>query len=115
MVNEELAIPTEYAVEVDGDVFDVKIMPTGFMEIEESSQKGPFTPVEGALTCSMQGMIVKVKVNVGDKVKEGDVVAVLEAMKMENDIHAESTGEVKEVFIEEGDTINAGDTLMVIK
>ena len=46
-------IDTEYAVEVDGDVFDVKIMPTGFMEIGESD-KGPFTPVEGALTSSMR-------------------------------------------------------------
>ena len=52
-------------------------MPTGFMEIDEATDKGPFTPVEGALTSSMQGMILKLKVNVGDKVKEGDVVAVL--------------------------------------
>ncbi|MBX7076265.1 MAG: sodium-extruding oxaloacetate decarboxylase subunit alpha [Methanobacteriaceae archaeon] len=114
MSNEELAIPTEYAVEVDGDVFDVKIMPTGFMEIGESD-KGPFTPVEGALTSSMQGMVLKVKVNIGDKVQEGDVVAVLEAMKMENDIQADSDGIIKEIFVEEGDTVNAGDTLMVIK
>lgn len=115
MTNEGVNIPTEYAVEVDGDVFDVKIMPTGFMEIDEATDKGPFTPVEGALTSSMQGMILKLKVNVGDKVKEGDVVAVLEAMKMENDIQAEKDGQVKEIFINEGDTVNAGDTLMVIK
>ena len=112
--NQLSAIPTEYTVEVDGDVFDVKIIPTGFMEIEET-EKGPFTPVEGGITSSMQGMVLKIKVNVGDKVTKGSVVAVLEAMKMENDIQAESDGVVEEIFVSEGDTVNAGDTLMVIK
>ncbi len=112
--NQLSAIPTEYAVEVDGDVFDVKIMPTGFMEVEES-EKGPFTPVEGGITSSMQGMVLKLKVNVGDKVSKGSVVAVLEAMKMENDIQAENDGVVEEIFVSEGDTVNAGDTIMVIK
>ncbi|MDO5826744.1 MAG: sodium-extruding oxaloacetate decarboxylase subunit alpha [Methanobrevibacter sp.] len=112
--NQLSAIPTEYAVEVDGDVFDVKIIPTGFMEIEET-EKGPFTPVEDGITSSMQGMVLKIKVNVGDKVTKGSVVAVLEAMKMENDIQAESDGVVEEIFVSEGDTVNAGDTLMVIK
>ena len=112
--NQLSAIPTEYAVEVDGDVFDVKIIPTGFMEIEET-EKGPFTPVEGGITSSMQGMVLKIKVNVGDKVTKGSVVAVLEAMKMENDIQAESDGVVEEIFVSEGDTVNAGDTLLVIK
>ena len=63
----------------------------------------------------MQGMVLKLKVNVGDKVTKGSVVAVLEAMKMENDIQAESDGVVEEIFVSEGDTVNAGDTLMVIK
>ena len=114
MANESLAIPTEYSVEVDGDVFDVKITPTGFMEINDD-EKAPFTPVEGALTSSMQGMVLKIKVNIGDKVSKGDVVAVLEAMKMENDILAENEGTVTEVYVNEGDAINAGDALMVIK
>ncbi len=63
----------------------------------------------------MQGMILKLKVHKGDNVKKGDVVAVLEAMKMENDIYAPQSGVVAEVFIEEGDTVNSGDTLVVIK
>jgi pyruvate carboxylase subunit B len=42
-------------------------------------------------------------------------VAVLEAMKMENDIHASESGQVKEIFVEEGDKINSGEALMVIK
>ena len=108
------AIPTEYSVEVDGDVFDVKIMPTGYMQIEADGS-GNIGPIPGALTASMQGMVLKIKVNTGDKVQKGTVVAVLEAMKMENDIYAEEDGIVEQIFVEEGDTVNAGDNLMLIK
>ncbi|WP_424354095.1 sodium-extruding oxaloacetate decarboxylase subunit alpha [Methanobacterium sp. MBAC-LM] len=108
-------IPTEYAVDVDGEIFNVKVKPVGYMEIEAEGTQGPTGPVEGGVTSTMQGMILKLKVDKGDKVNDGDVVAVLEAMKMENDIHATSSGTVEEIFIKEGDTVNAGDTLMVIK
>lgn len=108
-------IPTDYSVEVDGEVFEVKVLPVGYMEIKEAQIKTPSGPVEGGVTSTMQGMILKLKVKEGDKVNEGDVVAVLEAMKMENDIHAPQTGTVEEIFTQEGDTVNAGDTLMVIK
>ncbi|MDD5959887.1 MAG: sodium-extruding oxaloacetate decarboxylase subunit alpha [Methanobrevibacter wolinii] len=113
MSDNELAIPTEYNVEVDGDSFDVKIMPTGYLQVEES-EKGPFTPVEGGITSPMQGMVLKIKVEVGDKVTKGSTVAVLEAMKMENDIQADKDGVVKEIFVEKGDAVSAGDTIMVI-
>ncbi|WP_461462658.1 sodium-extruding oxaloacetate decarboxylase subunit alpha [Methanobrevibacter sp.] len=109
-----LAIPTQYNVEVDGDVFDVKIIPTGYLQVEETD-KGPFTPVEGAITSSMQGMVLNIKVEVGDKVAKGSTVAVLEAMKMENDILAEKDGVVTQILVEKGDAVSAGDTIMVIE
>ena len=109
-----LAIPTEYNVEVDGDVFDVKIIPTGYLQVEETD-KGPFTPVEGAVTSTMQGMVLNIKVQVGDKVAKGSTVAVLEAMKMENDIQAEKDGVVTQILVEKGDAVSAGDTIMVIE
>ena len=114
IADDEIGIPTQYNVEVDGDVYEVKIMPTGFMEIEET-EKGPFTPVEGGVFSSMQGMVIKVNVNVGDKVTEGSTIAVIEAMKMENDIQSEVEGVVKEIFVEPGDAVSAGDILMVIE
>ena len=114
IVDDEIGIPTQYNVEVDGDVYEVKIMPTGFMEVEET-EKGPFTPVEGGVFSSMQGMVIKVNVNVGDKVSEGSTIAVIEAMKMENDIQSEVEGVVKEIFVEPGDAVSAGDILMVIE
>jgi len=112
---EVLSIPTEYRVEVDGDEFDVKIMPTGSMKISESNSNSFSSPVEGALISSLQGMILKLKVNIGDKVKKGDIVGVIDVMKMENDILAEKDGIVKEIFVDKGDMVNSGDTLMIIE
>ena len=112
--DEGIGIPTQYNVEVDGDVYEVKIMPTGFMEIEETAS-GNFKPVEGAVPSPMQGMVIKLNVNVGDKVAQGSTIAVIEAMKMENDIQSEVDGTVEEIFVEPGDAVSIGDTLMVIK
>ncbi len=108
------SIPTSYDVEVDGEVFNVKVLPTGYMEMEPSSKQIK-TSIENGLTSAMQGMIVKLKVKVGDNVNEGDTVAVLEAMKMENDVKADKTGQVTEIFIAEGDTVEKDDVLMVIE
>ena len=113
--NDGIGIPTQYNVEVDGDVYEVKIMPTGFMEIGEASDGAAFQPVEGGITSSMQGMVIKLNVNVGDKVTAGSTICVIEAMKMENDIQSEVDGVVEEIFVEPGDAVSAGDTLMVIK
>lgn len=112
---EPAGLPTEYAVDVDGEVFDVKITPVGYMEIEPTQGKVPRGNVEGAVSTTMQGMILKLKVNRGDQVNEGDVVAVLEAMKMENDVYASQSGTVEQIYVDEGDTVDAGDVLMVIK
>jgi acetyl-CoA/propionyl-CoA carboxylase biotin carboxyl carrier protein len=68
----------------------------------------------GNVTVPMQGTIIKVLVIVGDAVEEGQVVAILEAMKMENAITAEKTGTVAEVKVAPGDTVGAGDVVVVI-
>lgn len=111
-----VGVPAEYAVDVDGEVFNVKVLPVGYMEIKSAENvQSPTGPVEGGVTATMQGMILKLKVDEGDNVNEGDIVAVLEAMKMENDIHAPESGTVSKIFINEGDTVSAGNTLMVIQ
>jgi acetyl-CoA/propionyl-CoA carboxylase biotin carboxyl carrier protein len=68
----------------------------------------------GSITVPMQGTIVKVLVAVGDKVEAGQAVCVLEAMKMENQINAETSGEVKEIKVEAGQAVGAGDVVVVI-
>ncbi|WP_407392752.1 sodium-extruding oxaloacetate decarboxylase subunit alpha [Methanobrevibacter sp.] len=110
--DEGIGIPTEYSVEVDGDVFDVKIMPTGFMEVGGASE--PKEAIPGALPSPINGSVIKLSVNVGDKVTAGSTVCVIEAMKMENDIQAEEDGVVEEIMVSPGDAVSIGDTLMVI-
>ena len=73
-------------------------------------------PVAGAtqVTAPMPGSIVAVKVNVGDTVKNGDLVVVLEAMKMENEIFASADGKVVGISVNTGDSVNSGDVLISI-
>lgn len=108
------SIPNSYDVEVDGETFNVKILPTGYMEMEPSSKQIK-TSIKDGLRSAMQGMIVKLKVKVGDNVEAGDIVAVLEAMKMENDVKADKSGKVTDILIDEGDIVEKDDVLMVIE
>ncbi len=108
-------LPTEFKVEVDGDLFDVKIVSAGGgMSVRPIEAVEKPKTMDGAITASMQGMVLKLKVKKGDPVAKGDVVLVLEAMKMENNIHAPHSGVVKEIFVKEGSTVSAGDALLVI-
>lgn len=70
---------------------------------------------EGAVVAPMAGKIVSVKVKKGNNVKVGDVVCILEAMKMENEITATNAGKVQEVNVAEGTPVNDGDVLITIK
>ena len=73
-------------------------------------------PVAGAtqVKAPMPGTILSVKVNVGDTVKKDDVVAVLEAMKMENEIFAGVDGKVAGVSVSNGASVNTGDCIVSI-
>jgi acetyl-CoA/propionyl-CoA carboxylase biotin carboxyl carrier protein len=62
----------------------------------------------------MQGTIVKVLVKVGDAVEIGQPITVLEAMKMENHINAETAGTVKEIRVKPGDSVGAGDVVAIV-
>jgi acetyl-CoA/propionyl-CoA carboxylase biotin carboxyl carrier protein len=69
----------------------------------------------GQVTVPMQGTIVKVMVAHGDTIEIGQPVAVLEAMKMENNVNAEKAGTVAEIRVTAGDTVSAGDVIAVIE
>jgi len=110
-----LDLPAEFSVDVDGEVFDVKVSSVIGKTIQAEKQQKPKELLKGAIVAPMQGMILAIKVKVGDKVSEGDVVATVEAMKMQNDIHAPHNGVVKEIFVYNGEPVNARDMLMVVQ
>ena len=64
---------------------------------------------------SIPGLVTKVSVKPGDKVEENQVLAVIEAMKMETSVVARMAGVIDEVFIAEGDNVKAGELLITIK
>ena len=73
-------------------------------------------PAAGAKTVNapLPGNIVKIVATVGQSVNAGDVLVVMEAMKMENNIVAENAGTVKNIFVQKGQTVQSGDALVEI-
>ena len=112
----------EFTVEVDGEPYKVRIFGDGVAASPAASpqptaaQRASAAKAagNGAIQAPMQGMVVKVRVGPGDKVKLGDVVVVLEAMKMQNDIVATVSGTVREVFAREGTIVAPNEVLMTI-
>ena len=70
--------------------------------------------VKGAITSPMPGKVVALKVKPGDKVRKGDVLLVIEAMKMENEIKAPRDGIVREVLVSEGSSVSTGQPLLAL-
>ncbi len=112
----------EFDVEVDGEVFKVRVSGTGLSVVvapggaAPGANAAPAPPKigEGTVIAPMQGLIVKVPVNEGDDVKLGDVVAVLEAMKMQNDIVTTVAGKVIAVYVKEGEVVSPNQPLLAI-
>ena len=114
-------------VEVSGKRFDVKVVgppPVGGV-VANGAGPARKKPARGErksgggggadqLDSPLQGNMWKVKVNEGDTVKEGDLICIIEAMKMENEITAHKDGVIKSLPITEGAPINSGDPIAVI-
>lgn len=82
--------------------------------LEESDDGGKAEGSSGAVLSPMPGKIMSVKVKAGDAVAANQVVCVLEAMKMENEVQTEVAGKVKEVRVKAGETVEGGQTLLVV-
>jgi pyruvate carboxylase subunit B len=98
----------ELRVEVDGQTYDVRVFGAGPAAPRAASAPaaatGPRTG-DGTVTAPMPGLILRVTVEPGDRVQIGDVVAVLEAMKMQNEITANRTGTVAQVHVRAGEVV----------
>lgn len=109
-----------YSVKVDGVVYDVEVGPQGQLtSVVPAGQKAApklavATPTQGAeaVAAPLAGTIFKIQVEQGDEVAEGDVLIVLEAMKMETEIRAARSGVIQELHVKEGDSVRVGASLL---
>ena len=110
-----------YTVDVEGQQFVVRVRSGGdidsLLPISAASkpiQAGAPSSGDLRICAPLAGNIFKVNVAVGDRVENGDVVVILEAMKMETEIRASSAGTVSQVMAREGDSIPTGATLITL-
>lgn len=108
----------ELTIEVDGQAYSVRVIGAGAPAPHADPApvpEGVAAVREGTVVAPMQGLLLKVAVSVGDEVHLGDVVAVLEAMKMQNDITATKSGRIARVHVKEGDVVRPRDPLVDIE
>ncbi|ENM5730676.1 sodium-extruding oxaloacetate decarboxylase subunit alpha [Vibrio mimicus] len=109
-----------YSVKVDGVVYDVEVGPQGQLtSVVPTAQKAAPQAVTAtnsqsaeAVAAPLAGTIFKIEVEQGTEVAEGDVLIVLEAMKMETEIRAARDGVVHELHVKEGDSVRVGASLL---
>jgi acetyl-CoA/propionyl-CoA carboxylase, biotin carboxylase, biotin carboxyl carrier protein len=129
--DEEATVERTYSVEVSGKLFDVKVIGSAFGAApangvapastkpkrgrRERAGGGGGAGGDGTLISPIQGTVLKVNVKKGDQVEAGALIAVIEAMKMENEITAPTAGTIEELGVTEGGSISTGDTIAIIK
>jgi pyruvate carboxylase subunit B len=113
-IAEEVIVETLDEVEVSGGATNGG-KSNGKKKTTITSSGRPRPHHAGCVTTAMPGTIVAVKVKIGDKVKAGDGVLVIEAMKMENEIQAATTGTVVAVHVAKGDSVTPDESLLEIQ
>ncbi len=114
-----------YTITVNGTAYDVTVdeadgsaAPVAAAPAPKAAPKkaapAPAAAGSASVNAPMNGTIVDVKVKAGDKVANGTVVAVLEAMKMENDIVCDRDGVVASVNVAKGDSVETGSVIITI-
>jgi acetyl-CoA/propionyl-CoA/long-chain acyl-CoA carboxylase, biotin carboxylase, biotin carboxyl carrier protein len=121
-------VARDYKVEVSGKLFDVKVIgeaganpggaaaPAGKRPPKRERKSGASASASSeSLPSPLQGTVLKVAVEQGAEVAEGDLICVIEAMKMENEITAHRAGKVTSLNVSEGAAVSSGDVLAVIE
>ncbi|MBX1885914.1 biotin/lipoyl-containing protein [Campylobacter peloridis] len=121
-----LANENQFTVSVNGNKYHVEVS-AGFdrdvnvkntISVKNNNteiKKAQVSDTSNAITASMNANVFKILVNVGDSVKSGQVVAVLEAMKMEIELTSSKDGEIAEILVNAGDSVSEGQVLMTYK
>ncbi|GBL04011.1 sodium-extruding oxaloacetate decarboxylase subunit alpha [Glaciecola sp. KUL10] len=112
-----------YQVKVEGVIYDVEVAENGEVKhISEAGSSNP-APQQAAQASSgpsqdinapLSGNIFKILVRQGQMVNEGDVIVILEAMKMETEVRAAVSGSVQQILVNEGDSVTSGQAIMVV-
>ncbi|HIQ25803.1 MAG TPA: oxaloacetate decarboxylase subunit alpha [Aquifex aeolicus] len=125
-VGEKTPAGRPYFIRIDGRLEEVMVQPIReaevisgqFSETPEGTiavGKRPRPKGVGDVTSPVSGKVTDIKVNVGDEVKEGDVLLIVEAMKMANEVHAPVSGTVEEILVRVGEHVNPDEVLIRIK
>ena len=123
----------KYKVNVNGTAYEITLEVVDEKDVPATAPAAPAAPVAApapaaapapvaaapvaggeTVTSPMPGTILAVNVTNGQAVKKGDVLVVLEAMKMENEIMAPKSGTVSQVLVQKGSTVDTGATLVVL-
>jgi len=124
-VEVERQSPATLRVSVNGNLFDVSVIPEAAPAPERETAIGtggglptaqPVTPeaFSGEVLAPIPGLILEVRVRVGDSVRAGQAVAVMEAMKMENNLLTNVSGVVTEILVQKGSEVATGDVILRI-
>jgi acetyl-CoA/propionyl-CoA carboxylase biotin carboxyl carrier protein len=119
------AVARDYKVEVSGKLFDVKVVGEAVATAPAAGGKRPpkrerragggASASSESLPSPLQGTVLKVAVEQGATVEEGDLICVIEAMKMENEIAAHRSGKLTQLNVTQGAAVSSGDILAVIE
>jgi biotin carboxyl carrier protein len=103
-----------YEIYFDNQRFEVHVEDEREKTLSNTAKAG-HTAGEASIRAPMPGLVLRLPFEPGDKITRGQTVAVLEAMKMENDLGAPISGSIKELRVKQGQTVNQGDVLVVVK
>lgn len=109
---------SKYKVNVNGNLYEIEVelMKEGETVAAPTKAAAPAAAGDGEkISAPMPGTILDVKVKVGDSVKKGQVLMILEAMKMENEIMAGCDGKITSVTVSKGASVETGTVLCTIK
>ena len=107
--------PDGWLVELEGRGFEVRVEDERARHIRDLASAAAPLETHREVRAPMPGLIVKVEVEVGQEVEQGDGLIVMEAMKMENELRADADATVREVLVEPGQTVNRDDLLVVLE